>query len=138
MKAASKAENVDDDIRDFAPDVQQVLRALRRVIREVAPDAEESISYHIPTYKLGKKPLVYFAGSQRHVSLYPLTERSAAPLPRLAPYKWTRNPEFSLDKPVPLALVKQFIRLRLKEEKERANPPATRKLPSRSSRPRTG
>jgi hypothetical protein len=55
MKAASiNAETVDDYIRDFPREVREVLKALRRAIREVAPDAEESISYRIPTYRIGK------------------------------------------------------------------------------------
>jgi uncharacterized protein YdhG (YjbR/CyaY superfamily) len=111
MKAASiNAETVDDYIRDFPREVREVLKALRRAIREVAPDAEESISYRIPTYRIGKKPLVYFAAYQHHVSLYPSTERSVEPLPRLAPYRSGRGTlKFPLDKPVPLALVKQFV-----------------------------
>ena len=139
MKAASsKAQDVDAYIRDFPADVQEVLKALRRVIREVAPAAEESISYRIPTYKLGMKPVVYFAGFQHHVSLYPSTERSVAPLSRLAPYRSGRGTlKFPLDRPVPLALVKQFVRLRLKEEQDRASKPAARKSPSRTSRGRS-
>lgn len=117
MKAASpQVETVDEYIRDFAPEVQRVLEELRRTIREVAPEAAESISYRIPTYKIGKKPLVYFAGYQHHVSLYPSTERSVAPLAGLTPYKSGRGTlKFPLDKPVPLTLVKQFVRLRLNE-----------------------
>ena len=134
--ASSKAQNVDDYIRDFPPEVQEVLKALRKAIREVAPDAEESISYQIPTYRIGTKPLVYFAGYQHHVSLYPSTERSVAPLPRLAPYRSGRGTlKFPLDKPVPLTLVKQFVMLRLKEEQDRASKLA-RKSPSRTSRGR--
>ena len=138
MKAAAiKAETVDDYIRDFPTEVREVLKALRRAIREAAPSAEESISYHIPTYKIAKKPLVYFAGYQHHVSLYPSTERSVGPLPRLAPYRSGRGTlKFPLDKPVPLALVKQFVKLRLKEELAGAKTvkPASRKSPSRTSR----
>jgi uncharacterized protein YdhG (YjbR/CyaY superfamily) len=135
MNAASNHKTVDDYIRDFPPEVQHVLTQLRQLIREVAPDAEESISYHIPTYKIGKKPLVYFAGYQRHVSLYPFTDRSVAPLPRLAPYKSGRGTlKFPLDTPIPLALVKQFVRMRLKEEQDRARKPAAPRKPSRTGR----
>ena len=132
------AETVDDYIRRFPREVQRVLRALRRVIRDVAPDAEESISYRIPVYKVRKRPLVYFAGFQHHVSLYPATERSVAPIPRLAAYRSGRGTlKFPLDKPVPLAVVKQFVRLRLKEEQDRAGRPAGRKSPSRKSQRRS-
>ena len=133
--AAIKAETVDDYIRDSPTEVRELLKALRRVIREAAPDAKESISYHMPTYKVGKKPLVYFAAYQRHVSVYPTTERSVAPLPALAPYRSGRGTlKFPLDRPVPLALVKQFVRLRLKEELARASEVSgrSRKLPSRT------
>jgi uncharacterized protein YdhG (YjbR/CyaY superfamily) len=139
MKGASpQRENVDDYIRHFPPEVQAVLKDLRRVIREGAPEADESISYHIPTYKIRMKPLVYFAGYQHHVSLYPSTEQSVAPLPGLAPYRSGRGTlKFPLDKPVPLSLVKQFVTLRLKEEQDRASKPAARKSSSRSGRSRS-
>lgn len=116
MKSAPD-QNVDAYIRGFPADVQQILSALRKAIRQVVPDAEESISYRIPTYKLAKRPIVYFAGYQHHVSLYPATERSVAPLPRLTPYRSGRGTlKFPLETAVPLALVKQFVRLRVKEE----------------------
>src|SRR6201988_5034313 len=102
MKSAT-VPNVDAYIRGFPADVQQILRALRKAIREVVPEAEESISYGIPTYKLAKRPIVYFAGYQHHVSLYPATERSVAPLPHLTPYRSGRGTlKFPLDAAVPL------------------------------------
>lgn len=86
--------------------------------------------------------MVYFAAYHHHVSLYPSTERSVEPLPRLARYRSGRGTlKFPLDKPVPLALVKQFVRLRLKEELARASTvkPVSRKSPSRTRRkPRSG
>ena len=142
MKAASHhdVDSVDDYIRGCPPEVQRVLKELRRVIREVAPDAEESISYRIPTYKIGNKPLVYFAGFQHHVSVYPFSERSEAPLPGLAPYRSGRGTlKFPLAQRVPLPLVKQFVKLRLKELKEASKPkPGSRKSPSQSTRQRSG
>ena len=65
MKSAPD-ENVDAYIRGFPADVQQILSALRKAIRQVVPEAEESTSYGIPTYKLTKGPIVYFAGYQHH------------------------------------------------------------------------
>jgi uncharacterized protein YdhG (YjbR/CyaY superfamily) len=111
MKSAS-VQNVDAYIRGFPEDGQEILRALRKAIREVVPEAEESISYGIPTYKLAKSPVVYFAAHQHHVSLYPATERSAVALPRLASYRAGRGTlKFPLEKPVPVGLIKQFVRL---------------------------
>jgi uncharacterized protein YdhG (YjbR/CyaY superfamily) len=120
MKSAPH-QNVDDYVQGFPADVQRILSTLRQAIRQVFPAAEESISYGIPTYKLGKSPVVYFAAHQHHVSVYPATERSVVALPRLVPYRSGRGTlKFPLEKPVPLGLVKQFVRLRLKEEQDRA------------------
>lgn len=135
MKSAPD-QNVDAYIRGFPADVRQILSALRKAIQQVVPEAEESISYRIPTYKLAKRPIVYFAGYQHHVSLYPATERSVAPLPRLTPYRSGRGTlKFPLETAVPLALVKQFVRLRVKEELARTSR-TTAGSGSRSQTPR--
>jgi uncharacterized protein YdhG (YjbR/CyaY superfamily) len=132
-------QNVDDYIRRFPADVQQILRELRKAIRQVVPAAEESISYGIPTYKLAKRPIVYFAGFQRHVSLYPATERSVTLLPGLTPYRSGRGTlKFRLDTPVPLGLVKRFVKLRLKEELARTSRTTAGSRPSRSRTPKAG
>jgi uncharacterized protein YdhG (YjbR/CyaY superfamily) len=113
-------QNVDDYIQGFPADVRQILGALRNAIRRVVPDAEESISYRIPTYKLANRPLVYFAAYQHHISLYPATERSV--IPGLAPYRSGRGTlKFPIEKPIPFALVMQFVRLRVKEELARGS-----------------
>lgn len=119
MKSAPD-QNVDDYIKGFPADVRQVLGTLRNTIRRVVPDAEESISYRIPTYKLAKRPLVYFAAFQHHVSVYPATEHSV--IPGLARYRSGRGTlKFPIEKPIPFALVERFIRLRVKEELARAS-----------------
>ncbi len=63
---------IDDYIASFPEDVQTILGEVRRTIREAAPDAVESISYQIPTYKLKGQALIYFAGWKHHISIYPL------------------------------------------------------------------
>ena len=82
---------------------------------------------------------MYFAGYQHHVSLYPATERSVAPLPRLTPYRSGRGTlKFPLETAIPLALVKQFVRLRVKEELARTSRTAAGSGMSRSQAPRAG
>jgi uncharacterized protein YdhG (YjbR/CyaY superfamily) len=121
MQRPGAVTNVDAYIQAFPDDVQQVLRTIRQTILSVAPGAEESISYGIPTYKVGRKPVVYFAGYKNHVSLYPVTEASVRADPRLAAYRSGRGTlKFPLEKRVPLTLVKRFVGLRLREERERA------------------
>lgn len=45
-------ESVDEYIESFPEDVQEKLEELGRIINEVAPDAEETIRYRMPTFEL--------------------------------------------------------------------------------------
>ena len=68
------AKTVDDYIARYPDDVQERLGQVRSLMRSVAPDAVESISYGMPAYKLHGKPLIYFAGYAKHIGVYPLPE----------------------------------------------------------------
>ena len=70
MAEKTKPTTIDDYIATFPEDVQGRLQLIRLKIRALAPDATETISYGIPTFKLNKSPLVYFAGWKDHISLY--------------------------------------------------------------------
>ena len=63
--------NIDEYIAQFPPDVQEILQELRATIRAAAPEAEEAISYQMPTFKL-KGYLVYFAAYKKHIGFYPV------------------------------------------------------------------
>jgi len=65
-----KTANVDAYIASFPPEIQMQLQQIRAVIREVAPSAEELISYGIPAYHLHGM-LVWFAAHANFISLYP-------------------------------------------------------------------
>lgn len=69
------AADVDAYLAGFDGDRRVTLDRLRALIRDEAPDADESISYHIPTYKIAGKRMIYFAGWAEHYSLYPLGPR---------------------------------------------------------------
>ncbi len=72
MQAKSKAKftSMDQYIKSFPADVQFILQKVRETIRKVAPDAEETISYQIPTFKLNGN-LVHFAAFKNHIGFYP-------------------------------------------------------------------
>lgn len=63
-------ENIDSYIVTFPKDVQVLLRQLRETIRQAAPQAEEAISYQLPTFKLNGN-LVHFAAYKNHIGFYP-------------------------------------------------------------------
>lgn len=69
-KIHSDVLSVDTYISSFPKETQAKLEALRRLIKTCAPDADETISYGMPAYKLNKKPLVYFGGYAKHIGFY--------------------------------------------------------------------
>jgi uncharacterized protein YdhG (YjbR/CyaY superfamily) len=59
-------KTIDEYISQFPPEVQEILKTLRRVIKESAPGAEEKISYQMPAFALHGN-LVYFAAYKNHI-----------------------------------------------------------------------
>lgn len=96
---------------------QEVLVAVRHAIRKAVPAAEESISYHMPTYKLIGSPMLYFASWKRHFSLYPISSEITAALAReLEPYEVEKGTvRFPLTTPAPTALVTRIAKMRAAE-----------------------
>lgn len=117
-----KVETVDAYIAGFPPDVQEVLSKIRAIVRRVAPKADESITYRVPTFKLEGRPFVYFAAFQSHVSLYPMTAPVKARFKKeLTGYKGGKGTiQFPLDEPLPYALIRKLVKFKVAEQRERA------------------
>lgn len=116
MPARSTATSIDEYIAEFPPEVQRVLGELRALIRELAPGATETISYAIPTFDLGGKHLVHFAGYEKHVGLYPAPSGMAAFEEDLKPYKTGKGSvQFRLDQPLPVDLIRRIVEFRVGE-----------------------
>jgi len=115
----SAPASVDEYIAGSAPEARAKLEALRAAVREVAPQAEEKISYGMPAYSLNG-PLVYFAAHKGHIGLYPLPEAIEEFKERLAPYKTAKGSvQFPLDAELPLGLIKDMVRSRLEAKAAR-------------------
>ena len=113
--------NIDEYIDGFPDDVQKILQRVRNTIRKVAPTAEESISYQIPTFKLNGRHLIYFAGYKSHISLYPAPRGSEEFKKELSTYKGGKGTvQFPLDHPIPYGLITRIVKFKVKENKERA------------------
>jgi len=113
--------DVDEYIAQAAPEARPKLKEFRAIIKELAPDAEEAISYGMPGYKLNG-PLVYFGGFKHHVSLFATGSRSVVEKfgKELEPYKQSKGTiQFRLDEPLPADLIKKIVQLRVEEQKER-------------------
>src|SRR5688572_30246996 len=99
------------------PEVRAVLKRLRATIRKALPGATEQISYQIPTYKLGGKMVLYFAGYQHHYSIYPATPKLLAALKKeLASLLHSKATiRFPIDEPIPTRLITRIVKLRAAE-----------------------
>ncbi|GAA2141721.1 hypothetical protein GCM10009844_12350 [Nocardioides koreensis] len=86
---------MEEYLASFPEEVRPVLEEVRRAIRAAAPDAEETVAYNMPTYKVDGRSLVHFAGWTTYVSVYPLPEPGTAADPGLeddlAAYRATRG-----------------------------------------------
>jgi uncharacterized protein YdhG (YjbR/CyaY superfamily) len=119
-KTRSKAQTVADYIAQFPPEVRGILKKIRMIIRKAAPNADESISYGVPAFKMNG-PLVYFAAFKSHVSLYPMTEVVKEKFKKeLVGYKGGKGTiQFPLDEPIPYALIERLVKFKVKQARER-------------------
>ena len=119
--AKTDFKSVDEYIASHSEAVQSVLERVRSTIRKAVPQAEEVISYKIPTYKLQGGPVLYFAGWKQHFSLYPVTANVVAAFKdEIAPYLVKKATlRFPLAQPVPLKLIGRIAKFRAKEVAER-------------------
>ena len=108
-------KTIDDYIAGFPPDVRDILESIRAVIRAAAPDAEETISYQMPTFTL-KGNLVHFAAFKKHIGFYPTPTGIEAFKDELSTYAGGKGSvQFPLDKPIPLDLIRRIVEFRVQE-----------------------
>jgi uncharacterized protein YdhG (YjbR/CyaY superfamily) len=102
----AKFESIDEYVASFSEEVQAILEQVRTTIRAAVPGVEETISYDIPTFKVGGRPVVYFAGWKQHVSVYPIPHADDAFERELAPFRAAKGTlKFPLDRPIPYELI---------------------------------
>ena len=115
----TKPNEIGEYIAGFPKDIQKILEQIRVTIKEAAPEAEETISYAIPTFTL-KGNLVHFAAFKNHIGFYPAPTGNEAFKKELSVYKTGKGSvQFPLDKPMPLNLITKMVKFRVKENLER-------------------
>ena len=113
-------KTIDEYIKASPKDVQSILQRLRLTIQKAAPEAVETISYQMPTFKLNGKGLVYFAAFKNHIGFYPIPSGIEAFKKELSRYKQGKGSvQFPIDKPIPYDIVRKIVRFRAKEIQER-------------------
>ncbi len=113
------ATTINDYIARFPQDTQAALHALRQTLAAAMPQATESISYGIPTYKLHGVYVAYFAGFKKHVSIYPLSSQPDFEN-EVAPYRSGRATlKFTLNAAMPLTLMAKIATFMVAENARR-------------------
>ena len=105
-----KSQSVEEYIRTAPKEARQKLRVLRQIIKAVAPEAEERISYSMPYYGYHGR-LAYFRLSKSHIGLYLAPAVIEQHTKELAKYETAKaTVRFPLNEDLPLALIRTLIK----------------------------
>ncbi len=120
----TQKQTVDTYINSFPKEVKEKLEIIRNIIRELAPKAEERISYQMPAFRLNNSNFIFFAAWKKHIALYPYTASIDEHFKQeAAAYKSSGKGtiQFPLDKPLPLDLIRKIVAYKIKENEKRKN-----------------
>jgi len=107
--------SVDEYIASFPEHTRLQLEEIRNTIKELAPGAQEKISYQMPAFFLNRI-LVYFAGYAKHIGLYPGAAAIEVFKDELSGYKTSKGTiQFPLGEPLPIELIKRIVQFRIEE-----------------------
>ncbi len=114
--ATGQYKTIDEYINTCPEAVQPILQTVRQTIREVAPEAQEKISYQMPAFTLHGAILVYFAAWKDHIGFYHASPAIETSIAELAQYKSGKGTiQFPLDQPLPLPLIRKIVAFRAQE-----------------------
>ncbi|MBL8058620.1 MAG: DUF1801 domain-containing protein [Anaerolineales bacterium] len=117
---------IDEYIAGFSPEIQAILSQVRATIQAAAPQAEEKISYQMPTFTWHGN-LVHFAAFKHHLGFYPTPSGTTKFQKELAAYKGAKGSvQFPLDQPIPYGLITRIVKFRVKENLAKAKAKAKR------------
>jgi uncharacterized protein YdhG (YjbR/CyaY superfamily) len=122
MKATSntKFKTVDEYLSAVPANTKGILEKLRKTIKQVAPQAEELISYNMPAFKLNGM-LVYYAAYKDHIGFYPTPSGIEAFKKELSDYEGAKGSiKFPIDRPIPFDLISKIVKFRVRENLEKA------------------
>jgi uncharacterized protein YdhG (YjbR/CyaY superfamily) len=104
-----KPNNIDEYIASFPTETQQLLKQLRAALQQMVPDAQQKISYAIPTFTLNGN-LIHFAGYKNHIGLYPGCKAIEVFADDLKGYHTAKGTvQFPLDQPLPMPLINKMV-----------------------------
>ena len=113
-------KDTDEYISLFPPHVQLILQQLRKSIRDLIPEAEETINYGIPTFRLYGN-LVHYAAYKNHIGFYPGASGIESFKDKLTGYKLSKGTvQFPIDEPLPFDLILEIVQYRANQNLQKA------------------
>lgn len=111
------AQEVDDYLASAPEPHRSTLASLRNTIAGLLPDAEQCISYGVPTFKVNGKGVAGFANYPKHCAYFPMSGSITSALAdELVEYKTTKGSvHFAIDEPLPVGVVKSLVDARQAE-----------------------
>ena len=115
-----KQATIDSYLAAIPPKPRAALERLRRQIRAAAPQATEGLGWGMPAFR-HHGFLVCFAAFKDHCSLFPMNSTLIPAFKKeLAGFDTTKGTiHFTVEKPLPAALVRKIIRARVRENESR-------------------
>ncbi|NMC52473.1 MAG: hypothetical protein GYA48_02420 [Chloroflexi bacterium] len=111
---------IDAYIAGCPAEVQALLQNIRETIRQAAPEAQEKISYGMPTFFLHGN-LVHFAAHKKHIGFYPAPSGIETFAEALAPYETSKGAvQFPLERSIPFDLIREITLFRVGENQAKA------------------
>ena len=108
---AAPPRTIDEYLAGLSRDKREALQRVRKTVQAAAADAEERISYGIPSFRLHGKGLIWFGAAANHCAIYGVDGREAARMGYDTSGRGTIR--FSPESPLPAALLRKLVRARV-------------------------
>ena len=103
-----KPQTVEEYIEAQDDAVKPYRHEMRQILRTALPDAQEKISWSMPTYWKGQN-ILHFAASKKHLGLYPGDEATRLFAEKLAGFDVSKGTiRFPYTKPLPKELIAEI------------------------------
>ncbi|TLG72531.1 iron chaperone [Culicoidibacter larvae] len=113
-------KSVDQYIENCPPEQQAVLREVRKIIHDTIPEAQEKISYDMPTFELFGGNVIHFAANKAHLGIYPGAAAIVAFAEKLSVYKTTKGAiQIPYTEPLPKQLIEEITEFCAHEREEK-------------------
>ena len=118
VKRENTMESITHYISALQPEFQSRMNTIRSIVKEMAPDAVEKISYQMPSFYLNNRPLVYYASFKTHIGFYPIPSGLEAFKDELKGFKQGKGSvQFPINQPLPIELIKRIVAYRIGENR---------------------